>query len=90
MPDNIANGIVFRGLISSGPPPYFFQLTKPATMSAEKYYYEGIEDAEIVIEDVTAGIKDTLQLLFLKKKKALLMWNCIITITELRKWNMSH
>lgn len=24
MPDNIANGIVFRGLISSGPPPYFF------------------------------------------------------------------
>ena len=63
MPDNIANGIVFRGLISSGPPPYFFQLTKPATMSAEKYYYEGIEDAEIVIEDVTAGIKDTLQLL---------------------------
>ena len=86
MPDNIANGIVFRGLISSGPPPYFFQLTKPAAMSAEKYYYEGIEDAEIVIEDVTAGIKDTI----LKKKKALLMWNCIITITGLRKWNMSH
>ena len=36
MPDNIANGIVFRGLISSGPPPYFFQLTKPAAMSARE------------------------------------------------------
>ena len=57
MPDNIANGIVFRGLISSGPPPYFFQLTKPATMSAEKYYYEGIEDAEIVIEMLQQELK---------------------------------
>ena len=41
MPDNIANGIVFRGLISSGPPPYFFQLTKPATMSAHPKFLGG-------------------------------------------------
>lgn len=60
VPDNIAKGIVFQGLISNCTPPYFFQLTKPAAISAEDRYYEGIEDASIVIEDVTAGIKDTL------------------------------
>ena len=63
MPDNIADGIVFQGLISNGSPPYFFRLTKPAVISAEKRHYEGIEDAVVVIEDITAGIKDTLQLI---------------------------
>ena len=63
MPDNIANGIVFQGAISNDKPPYFFQLTKPAVISAEARHYEGIEDALIVIEDVTAGIKDTLTLI---------------------------
>lgn len=63
MPDNIANGIVFQGVISNADPPYFFQLTKPAAISAETRYNEGIEDALIVIEDVTVGVKDTLTLL---------------------------
>ena len=63
MPDNIANGIVFQGAISNDKPPYFFQLTKPAVISSEARHYEGIEDALIVIEDVTAGIKDTLTLI---------------------------
>ncbi|WP_368123110.1 DUF4249 family protein [Bacteroides thetaiotaomicron] len=63
MPDSIANGIVFQGVISNDAPPYFFQLTKPAVISAETRHYEGIEDALIVIEDVTAGIKDTLTLI---------------------------
>lgn len=68
MPDNIANGIVFQGVITNDNPPYFFQLTKPATISSEFKYNEGIEDALIVIEDVTAGIKDTLTLLEPKKE----------------------
>lgn len=63
MPDNIANGIVFQGVISNADPPYFFQLTKPAAISVENRHYEGIEDALIVIEDVTVGIKDTLALI---------------------------
>lgn len=63
LPDNMINGIVFKGDISNTHPPYFFQLTKPASISAEKLSYEGIEDAIVVIEDVTAGVKDTLQLL---------------------------
>lgn len=62
MPGNIANGIIFQGVISNDNPPYFFQLTKPAAISAENWHYEGIEDALIVIEDATAGIKDTLTL----------------------------
>lgn len=62
IPDNIAKGIVFQGVISNCSPPYFFQLTKPAAISAENRHYEGIDDAFIVIEDVTEGIKDTLKL----------------------------
>lgn len=58
--DTLADGIAFKGLISNASPPYFFQLTKPAPLSAEEFCYEGINDALIVIEDVTAGIKDTL------------------------------
>lgn len=54
---------LFSGAISNDKPPYFFQLTKPAVISAEARHYEGIEDALIVIEDVTAGIKDTLTLI---------------------------
>ncbi len=45
----------------------FFHLNKPAAISAEKWHYEGIEDAEVVIEDVTAGIKDTLRLIVPRK-----------------------
>lgn len=63
IPSDVANGIVFRGIISNALPPYFFQLVKPDAMSAEYRTSEGIEDAVVVIEDVTAGIKDTLQLL---------------------------
>lgn len=58
-----ANGIAFNGIITNSTPPYFFQLTKPASFSMERYTYGGIEDAEIVITDVTAGIEDTLQYL---------------------------
>lgn len=67
MPNSVADGIVFHGLISNGPPPYFFHLTKPTFISADKYHFEGINDAEVVIEDATAGVKDTLQLLVPQK-----------------------
>lgn len=63
LPDNVVNGIVFKGDLSNTNPPYFFQLTKPASLAAEHLSYEGIEDALVVIEDETVGVKDTLQLL---------------------------
>lgn len=61
IPSNVADGIVFRGILSNALPPYFFQLVKPDPMTGEYRTSEGIEDAIVVIEDVTDGIKDTLQ-----------------------------
>lgn len=55
--------IVFDGVITNESPPYYFSLSKPS-VSLEKYEsrgYERINDAEIVIIDRTAGIKDTLE-----------------------------
>lgn len=60
-PDYAAEGIVFKGLITNENLPYFFQLTKPAPMSAGDNVYEGIEDAIMVVTDITADIKDTMK-----------------------------
>ena len=80
----------FEDLSQVVPPSLLFQLTKPATMSAEKYYYEGIEDAEIVIEDVTAGIKDTLQLLIPQEEEGSSYVELHYYNYRTQKWNMSH
>lgn len=61
-PDYAADGIVFKGLITNEKPPYFFHLSRPASMSAGDNVYEGIEDATLVVTDITADIKDTMQL----------------------------
>lgn len=53
------DAMVFDGVITNEPPPYFFHLTKPSNKWEERQY-EGINDATIVITDLTAGIKDTL------------------------------
>ena len=90
MPDNIADGIVFQGLISNGPPPYFFHLTKPAAISAEKWHYEGIEDAGVEIEDVTTGIKDTLQLIVPRKGNDIVYLNYYNYHTQKEEEVMLH
>lgn len=61
VPNEVAEGIVFLGAISNEDPPYFVRLTKPASLSAPQLEYEGIDDALVVITDVTEDIKDTLQ-----------------------------
>ena len=63
IPDSEKKKLVFKGIISSAPPPYFFQLTKSASIEDKDDTYEGVEDATVIIEDITAGIKDTLQVL---------------------------
>lgn len=55
------DALVFDGVITNERPPYFFHLTKPSN-KWETEVYEGIEDATIVITDMTIGIKDTLAL----------------------------
>lgn len=55
------DALVFDGVITNGHPPYFFRLTKPSN-KWEKRVYEGVDDATIVITDLTEGIKDTLAL----------------------------
>lgn len=63
VPDSVLDGIVFNGVITNEHPPYFFLLRKPALMSAEDDSYEGVEDATMVVSDLTEGIKDTMQLI---------------------------
>lgn len=60
-PSHVSDGIVFKGLITNENPPYFFRLTKPAPMSAGDNIYEGIDNATLVVTDITANIKDTLK-----------------------------
>lgn len=55
------DALVFDGVITNERPPYFFHLTKPSN-KWEKRQYEGVDDATIVITDLTAGIRDTLAL----------------------------
>ena len=64
IPDSVLDGIVFNGVITNENPPYFFLLRKPAVMSAGDNVYEGIEDALIIVTDVTEGIRDTMQVLY--------------------------
>lgn len=63
IPDSMLDGIVFDGVITNENPPYFFLLRKPALISAEDEVYEGIEDALMIVTDVTEGIRDTMQVL---------------------------
>lgn len=58
----LSDAIVFEGNVTNERPPYFFHLTRPSAISGDNYNdYEGIDDAVIIITDVTKGIKDTLQ-----------------------------
>ena len=58
----VSDAIVFEGTVTNERPPYFFHLTRPAAITGGDYYnYEGIDDAVIVITDITEGIRDTLQ-----------------------------
>lgn len=60
---DLTDEIVFEGYIDNLDPPYFFRLSHPAPLQCigyENSVYKNIEDAEIVITDVTAGIRDTL------------------------------
>ena len=57
-------GIVFDGYITNLAPPYFFRLTHPSCLQENKLsgkyiHYENIVGAEVIITDVTTGIKDT-------------------------------
>ena len=58
-----SDAIVFEGTVTNERPPYFFHLTRPSSLSADDYKYDGINDAVIVITDVTEDIRDTLQYL---------------------------
>lgn len=55
--------IVFDGMITNEPPPYFFSLSKPSggLGGYVSRGYERINDAEIVIIDQTVGVRDTLK-----------------------------
>lgn len=64
IPDSMLDGIVFNGSITNENPPYFFLLRKPAVMSAEDDVYEGIENALMIVTDVTEGIRDTMQVVY--------------------------
>lgn len=61
-PDYVSGGIAFEGSVTSEHPPYFFHLTRPAAMAEEDNVFEGIDDATVVVTDLTEGIRDTLQL----------------------------
>lgn len=59
MPD----AIVFEGVVTNESIPYCFRLTRPLSISAnDKSPYEGIDDAMMVLTDVTDDVKDTLVL----------------------------
>lgn len=64
VPDSVLDGVVFNGVITNEHPPYFFLLRKPALMSAEDEVYEGIEDAIMIVTDITEGVRDTMQVVY--------------------------
>lgn len=57
------DSIVFDGVITDEDPPYYFLLSKPLSTLCypENLSYERIDDAEIVITDLTTGVTDVLQ-----------------------------
>lgn len=58
------DAIAFDGLITDETPPYFFRLTHVSPIGPDNNRNEkGVIDAQIVVTDETAGIKDTLKLL---------------------------
>lgn len=63
-PDFVSNAIVFQGVVTNERPPYFFRLTRPVGISEDnKSYYQGIDDAMVVVTDVTEGVRDTMKLI---------------------------
>lgn len=58
---DISNAIAFEGVITNEPPPYFFRLTHVVPLGGLED--GGVVDAQIVITDHTAGLKDTLKLI---------------------------
>lgn len=59
----VSDAIVVDGLVTNEALPYFFRLTKPVGLSENnKSLYEGIDDAKMVLTDVTEDVKDTLAL----------------------------
>lgn len=60
----LSDAIALDGLITNENPPYFFRLTHVASVGLNNNENEtGVVDAQIVVTDETAGIKDTLKLL---------------------------
>ena len=57
------DAIVFDGVITDEPPPYYLVLSKPSTKLKypENRSFDRINDAEIVIIDQTVGVRDTLK-----------------------------
>lgn len=59
----LPDAIVFEGVVTNEAVPYCFRLTRPLSLSAsDKSPYEGIDDAMMVLTDVTEDVKDTLAL----------------------------
>lgn len=63
IPESMLDGIVFNGVITNENPPYFFYLWKPAPMSTGDDRYEGVENATVIVTDLTEGVRDTMRLL---------------------------
>lgn len=59
----LSDAVVFEGVVTNESVPYCFRLTRPLSLSAsDKSLYEGIDDAMMVLTDVTEDVKDTLAL----------------------------
>lgn len=59
----ISDAMVFEGVVTNEAPPYFFRLTKVVGLTEDNgNYYDGIDNAVVVITDITEGIRDTLAL----------------------------
>lgn len=59
--DSLPDAIVFEGVVTNEAEPYCFRLTRPLSLSeSDEVPYQGIDDARMVLTDVTEGVKDTL------------------------------
>lgn len=59
----VSDDLVFEGAVTNEAPPYFFRLTRPVGLTEDnRSFYQGVDDAVVVITDVTEGIRDTLAL----------------------------
>lgn len=59
----LPDAVVFEGVVTNESVPCFFRLTRPLSLSAsDDTLYEGIDDARMVLTDVTEDVEDTLAL----------------------------